>query len=632
MPPAETGPPATTDELARAIDLDPRSAIPLGVAVAVLAIGVWFVRSIPRTLSSLAIATLFALALNPIVDRLKRRTGWHRRTAAGVVLMAVGLVVITVLALITVPTIREVRNFNDQIPKTVRDLGTLPVVGPRLREANASKKVEDWLDDVPKRLSTDATPIKNAAGAIADGVAAALFTVLLAITLLLDGEHIVNGLRRLVPERRKHDADRLGRLVYDIIGRYIAGSLLVAALAGVVMLTGSIALGVPLAPLIAVWVSITNPIPQVGGFLGGVVFVLLGITQGALVGLVCCRDLPRLPAAREPLIQPLIIGRAVDLSPPVTMVAALVGVSAGGLSVACSRSRVLGATKAIYLSTRGRRRAGALTTRHPTAAEPAAVHNECDGVEQGVDVEVESARYEEVRGAFEHRHQRRDRRRVARRARVAHPAPEGSRDVGERITPSCVAPAISDVAFHPRADHGPVATIRREEIGEKAAQLVGARGVGRDRTHAAGERVHLVRALDRERAQQLLLVGEVQIERAVRHPRRPDDVVDARRMEAAFREHAHARVEELAHRLASLCPHLPRRRRGARSDRHPSADATTCTIASWSCPRRSRERPGGSRIVLPTSRRSAGRCRTPTSTASPARPRPDSSHRGVARR
>ncbi len=51
------------------------------------AIAVWFIRSIPRTLSALAIATLFALALNPLVEALKRRTGWHRRTAAGVVLV-----------------------------------------------------------------------------------------------------------------------------------------------------------------------------------------------------------------------------------------------------------------------------------------------------------------------------------------------------------------------------------------------------------------------------------------------------------------------------------------------------------------------------------------------------------------
>ena len=209
-------------------------------------------------------------------------------------------------------------------------------------------------NDVPHRLSANSKPIESAAGAIADGVAAALFTILLSITLLLDGEHIVNSTRRLVPARRRADADRLGRLVYNVVGRYIAGTLLVAALAGVVMLTGSLALGVPLAPLIAVWVAITNPIPQVGGFMGGVVFVLLGLTQGALVGVACLAIFLVYQQLENHVLQPLIIGRAVRLSPPATMVAALVGVSAGGLVGGLFAIPLLGASKAIYLSTRGR--------------------------------------------------------------------------------------------------------------------------------------------------------------------------------------------------------------------------------------------------------------------------------------
>ncbi len=306
----------------------------------------------PRTLSSLALASLFAFALNPLVEALKRRTGWHRRTAAGVVMIVTAVLVGGIAALITVPTIHEVRDFNKQIPRTVKDLGRLPIVGPRLREAKASEKVQEWLNDAPKHLSANSKPIENAAGAVADGVAAALFTLLLAITILLDGEFIVDGIRRLVPKRRRGDADRMGRLVYQVIGRYIAGTLLVAALAGVVMLTGALALDVPLAPLIAVWVAITNPIPQIGGFLGGAVFVLLAVTQGAVVGVIALAIFLVYQQLENHVLQPLIIGRAVRLSPPATMVAALVGVAAGGLVGGLFAIPLLGATKAIYLSTR----------------------------------------------------------------------------------------------------------------------------------------------------------------------------------------------------------------------------------------------------------------------------------------
>ena len=353
---------------------------------------VWFVRSVPRTLSALAIATLVALALNPLVDALKRRTGWSRRAAAGVVLTTAALVVAVGVALVTVPTIHEVRDFNKQIPSTVRDLGKLPVIGPRLREANASDKVQQWLNDAPKHLSANSKPIENAAGAIADGVAAGLFTILLAITLLLDGELVVDGFRRLVPARRRDDADRIGRLVYQIVGRYIAGTLLVAVLAGFVMLTGSLALGIPLAPLIAVWVTITNPIPQVGGFLGGAVFVLLALTQGAVVGLIALAIFLIYQQLENHVLQPLIVGRAVRLSPPATMVAALVGVAAGGFVGGLFAIPLLGATKAIYLSTRssGRDLGG------EGCAEEAPVDDTGEGGVERVGVVVEPARDEEV--------------------------------------------------------------------------------------------------------------------------------------------------------------------------------------------------------------------------------------------
>ena len=334
------------------IDIDPRSAIPISIAFAILAVSVWLVRSIPRTLALTAIASLLAFALMPVVEALRRRTGWNRRYVAAAVLIGTGVFAVTTIVLVAVPTINQVRRFNKDVPKTVDQLGTLPIVGPRLREANASKKVRQWIDDFPKRLDVNSTPFANAVGTIADGIAATLFALLLAITLVLDGEHLVNLSRRLVPPRRRADADRLGRLVYDVVGRYIAGTLFMAALAGVVVLVASLSLGVPLAPLLAVWVAICNPIPQIGGFLGAVPFVALGLTRSAIVGVICLIVFLIYQQTENHLLQPLIIGRAVRLTPPSTMVAALVGVAAGGVIGGLLAIPMLGASKAIYLALR----------------------------------------------------------------------------------------------------------------------------------------------------------------------------------------------------------------------------------------------------------------------------------------
>ena len=68
------------------------------------------------------------------------------------------------------------------------------------------------------------------------------------------------------------------------------------------------------------------------------------------------------------MIQPVIVGRAVKLSPPATMVAALIGVSAGGVVGALFAVPILGASKAIYLALRDER-------APPADADGAAVKN-----------------------------------------------------------------------------------------------------------------------------------------------------------------------------------------------------------------------------------------------------------------
>ncbi len=333
-------------------DIDPHSAVPIAIAFTILAVSIWFVRSIPRTLALGAVASLIAFALIPVVEALRRKTGWNRRYAAALVLVSTGVIAVTTIVLVAVPTTDQVRRFNRDVPKTVDQLGTLPIIGPKLREANASKKVREWIDNFPKRLDAKSTPIANAFGVIADGIAASLFALLLAITLVLDGERLVAMGRRLVPDRRKPDADRLGRLVYNVVGRYIAGTLFMAALAGVVTLVASLALGVPLAPLLAVWVAICNPIPQIGGFLGAVPFVALGLTRSAVVGVACLVVFLIYQQTENHVLQPLIIGRAVRLTPPATMVAALIGVAAGGAIGGLLAVPLLGASKAIYLALR----------------------------------------------------------------------------------------------------------------------------------------------------------------------------------------------------------------------------------------------------------------------------------------
>jgi putative heme transporter len=139
------------------------------------------------------------------------------------------------------------------------------------------------------------------------------------------------------------------------VGKYFAGSLTVALLNGTVILTAGLLLGIPLAPLAGIWASITNLIPQVGGFLGGSFFVLLAVTEGPVTGLIAVVVFLAYQQFENNVIQPSVIGRAVNLTPPTTMLAALIGGAAAGVPGALAATPLLAAVKSVYLDVRGDR-------------------------------------------------------------------------------------------------------------------------------------------------------------------------------------------------------------------------------------------------------------------------------------
>jgi predicted PurR-regulated permease PerM len=306
-----------------------------------------------RPLTWIGVGTLLALALDPLVSRLESRVG-RRSVAVGIVLAGFLVALASLVALFGPPAARQARNLSDDLPHVVKQLEDLPIVGGSIKKANASDNVQQFLDDLPKRLAGDTAPIENAGRSVLGGALAALATVLATITLLLDGARLLARLRRLVPEQHRPLADRLGSLAYRTVGQYFAGSVLVAAVAGISVTAFGLVVGVPLAPLLGAWVAVFDLVPQIGGAVGGIPFVLFGFTQGAGVGVACLVFFVIYLNFENHVLQPIIVGRTVHLSPPATMTAALVGVSTAGVVGALVAVPLLGTAKAVYLELRPR--------------------------------------------------------------------------------------------------------------------------------------------------------------------------------------------------------------------------------------------------------------------------------------
>jgi putative heme transporter len=354
---AESGNPASGDPASArrrprrfVVTIDPRSIAAIVVAVVAALFLFPLVRPAATGLTHLAIGVLLGLALFPLVVRV--RDGLRCRHTVAVAIVGAAVMVFAVLVGLVMgpPAVSQAEKFGKQLPETVRGLYDLPIVGSRLEHADAAAKVDKWVKELPARV--DSQTVADVTRSLLGGAVAIVTVVLVALAVLLDGEILVGRGRRLLPARARDRADEIARIFYRVIGKYFAGSLVVAMLAGFYILAIGLVMGVPLAPIAALWMVITDLIPQIGGFLGGAFFTVLAVSQGVTVGVVCLLLYLIYMNLENHVISPAIVGEAVDLSPPTTMLAALVGGAAGGIPGALFATPLAGAAKQLYLEFR----------------------------------------------------------------------------------------------------------------------------------------------------------------------------------------------------------------------------------------------------------------------------------------
>jgi putative heme transporter len=309
--------------------------------------------AVSDTLTAIAVGVILALAFDPAVEAVQRRL----RCVRPVAVAAVGALAIALVAFVVVVlgprALAQADDFTDELPQTVESLNDLPLIGGWLEDRDVADQVTEWARNLPSSL--DNRTLADLADRLIGGVLSASIVILVGIALMLDGAHFVTRVRNLVPPERRDEADRLGRVLYLIFGKYFSGSLLVAFIAGIYILTLGLVLGVPLTPLAAVWMVMVDLIPQIGGFLGGFLFVMLALSDSLTTGLIALVLYIVYNTVENHLLQPAIVGRSVDLSAPATMMAAILGGAFAGVPGALIATPLVGTVKALFLEAQGRR-------------------------------------------------------------------------------------------------------------------------------------------------------------------------------------------------------------------------------------------------------------------------------------
>lgn len=178
-------------------------------------------------------------------------------------------------------------------------------------------------------IVTGALGFGSTATNILAGMAMAIFAL---IFFLKDGPKIWSFLLNFVPSNHRRAVDGAGYAGWGALGSYVRVQIFVAFVDAVGIGVGAWLLGVPLAMPLGVLVFLGAFIPIVGAVLTGAVAVLLALVANdwvnALLMLAVVLGVQQLESN---VLQPLVMGKAVNLHPLAVFLAVAAGTATMGL-------------------------------------------------------------------------------------------------------------------------------------------------------------------------------------------------------------------------------------------------------------------------------------------------------------
>ncbi|MGH3071763.1 MAG: AI-2E family transporter [Gaiellaceae bacterium] len=335
----------------RLVHFRPRTIlVVLGIILAAIVM-IEVVQAARGILIWIGVALFLALALNPAVEWLLQH-GVRRRGVAVAIAFVGTILVIVALAATIVPTIvDQVNDFVNAVPGYVEDLtagrGRL---GFLEREYQITERVREA---VSEGGASGLLGISGTALAVTKGVVTAIVATVtiafLTLFMLLEGPKWVERVYGLFPEEKQARWRAIGTQIYRTVGGYVTGNLTISLIAGVVSTLVLLLVGVPYAVALGLVVAILDLIPLAGATIAAILVTTVAFLDATQSGIIVLVFFIVYQQLENHVLQPIVYGRTVQLSPLAVLIAVLIGAELAGVIGALAAIPVAGAIQVILV-------------------------------------------------------------------------------------------------------------------------------------------------------------------------------------------------------------------------------------------------------------------------------------------
>ena len=324
------------------------------IAVAVALEVIWISRHV---LTWVLISLFLALALNPAVEWFMRH-GIRRRGWAAALAYLLTLAFFIGIGFTFVPTlVDQVNEFVHKLPDYVHDVthgrGRLGFLETK---CHIQERVEKA---VRAGGATKVLGLSGAALSVAKGVISivvgAITILFMTYFMLLEGPNWVERFYGLLPERSRPRWRKVGHDIYRTVGGYVTGNLLISLIAGGLTTIVLLVLGVPYAVALGLIVAILDLIPLAGATIAAILIGVVAFLHSIVAGIVVVVFFVVYQQVENHVLQPVVYGRTVQLSPLAVLISILIGAELAGILGALAAIPVAGSIQVLILDWRRHR-------------------------------------------------------------------------------------------------------------------------------------------------------------------------------------------------------------------------------------------------------------------------------------
>jgi predicted PurR-regulated permease PerM len=301
----------------------------------------------------LLVALIVASALRPGMLWLERRR--FPRPLAIAVLYILLIIAVVLLGFYIVPTVInrfggyvvDADNFADQLIESQRQIlesvqNTFGIELTGISSSAIRTSVTNVYTEIQSRVPAAAG---NVAGLLSD----TLLMFVISAYWLASRDRAVEFFLSLLPVKNRADTRQMIEEMERALGSYVRGAAVISIVVGLLNFLVLRLFSVPTAGIQAFIVGATTAIPVIGGYIGGAASIAIALVSSPEHAVVTTIAFLVIQQLENQVLTPVILGRAVDVNPIVTIVALFIGFALVGVVGALIAVPVAGALQILLM-------------------------------------------------------------------------------------------------------------------------------------------------------------------------------------------------------------------------------------------------------------------------------------------